>query len=85
MLSLFKTKPLVSKEEESWLIDAFIWACDNFDGQYFLEHTQVIEPTGQFFPDQVSSVEQMAQTVFKRVRDYAGLQVWPVQLLTRIK
>ena len=81
MLSLFKAKPLVSKEEESWLIDAFIWACDNFDGQYFLEHTQVIEPTGQFFPDQVSSVEQMAQTVFKRVRDYAGLQVWPVQLV----
>jgi len=81
MLSLFKAKPLVSKQEESWLIDAFIWACDNFDGQYFLEQTQVIEPTGQFFPDQVSSVEQMAQTVFKRVRDYAGLQVWPVQLV----
>ncbi|MBD1580800.1 hypothetical protein [Pseudoalteromonas sp. S16_S37] len=81
MLALFKSKPLLSESEVAWLMDTFIWACEHFDGQYFLSTTQIIEPTGRYFPDQVTSVEQMAQTVFRRVRDYAGLQTWPLQLV----
>ncbi|OHU89090.1 MULTISPECIES: hypothetical protein [Pseudoalteromonas] len=81
MLALFKSKPLLSDGEVAWLVDTFAWACENFDGQHFLSQTKIIEPTGQYFPDQVSSVEQMAQTVFARVRDYAGMQAWPLQLV----
>jgi hypothetical protein len=81
MLALFKSSPLLSESEVEWLIDTFMWACEQFDGQYFMAETQIIEPTGVFFPEQVSSVEQMASTVFKRVSHYSGMQSWPIRVV----
>ncbi|MBE0369570.1 hypothetical protein J8L98_05730 [Pseudoalteromonas sp. MMG013] len=81
MLTLFKSQPLLSDSEVEWLIDTFVWACEQFDGQYFMTETQIIEPTGAFFPDQVTSVEQMASTVFNRVSHYAGMQAWPISVV----
>ncbi|WP_440055040.1 hypothetical protein ACSLBF_02460 [Pseudoalteromonas sp. T1lg65] len=81
MLSLFKVSPLLSDEETQWLIDTFSWCFEHFDGQYFLDQTQVITPTGEFFPEPVSSIEEMASVVFKRVKSYVGMQQWPVELV----
>ncbi|PCK31463.1 hypothetical protein [Pseudoalteromonas piscicida] len=82
MLSLFKFSPLLSEEETQWLIDTFIWAFEHFDGEYFLNDTQIITPTPTFFPDPVSSIEEMASVVFARVKSYAGLQKWPITLVS---
>lgn len=81
MLALFKSKPLLDEQEQQWLIDTFIWATENFDSDFFLNHTQLILPNHQFFPDSVSSIEEMAGRVFQRVVDYAGMQAWPIQLV----
>ncbi|GEK09470.1 hypothetical protein [Pseudoalteromonas peptidolytica] len=82
MLSLFKFSPLLSEEETQWLVDTFIWAFEHFDGEYFLSDTQIITPTPHFFPDPVSSIEEMAVVVFSRVKSYAGLQKWPIHLVS---
>ena len=42
MLALFKAKPLLNEAEVEWLIDTFVWACEQFDGQYFMTNTQMI-------------------------------------------
>ncbi|WP_125716727.1 hypothetical protein [Pseudoalteromonas rubra] len=81
MLAIFKSKPLLDEAQAQQLIALFGWAVEHFDVDFFLKHTRIVEPTVQDFPDQVSSVEQMAHTVFARVRDYAGLQHWPIALL----
>ena len=73
--------PLLEHHEQQWLIDTFIWAVENFDAEFFTKHTQVILPNGTYFPDSVSSVEQMATTVFKRVVEYAGMDSWPIKLV----
>ncbi|KZN42389.1 hypothetical protein N483_12770 [Pseudoalteromonas luteoviolacea NCIMB 1944] len=80
MLSIFKPKPLLESPESQSLIDLFLWAAEHFDSEYFLQKTQVVQPTEKHFPDRVTSVEEMAQSVFERVRSYAGLSHWPVQL-----
>lgn len=81
MLALFKTKSLLDEQEQQWLIDTFIWAAENFDSEFFLNNTQLILPNHQFFPDSVSSIEEMADKVFQRVVDYAGMSAWPINLV----
>lgn len=81
MLALFKPKPLLAEQEQQWLIDTFIWAVENFDVEFFTLHTQITLPTVEFFPDSVSSIEEMATKVFNRVSSYAGMTAWPIQLV----
>ncbi|MCG7535630.1 hypothetical protein [Pseudoalteromonas sp. OOF1S-7] len=81
MLAIFKSKPLLEDAQAQQLIVLFGWAVEHFDVDFFLRYTRIVEPTVQDFPDQVRSVEQMAQTVFDRVREYAGMQHWPISLL----
>lgn len=80
MLSIFKPKPLLESEESQSLVELFLWAAEHFDSEYFLKNTQIVQPTEQYFPDRVTSVEEMAQSVFQRVRSYAGLTQWPIAL-----
>lgn len=82
MLSLFKSSPLLSEEETQWLIDTFVWAFEHFDGEYFLSQSKIITPTVECFPEPVSSIEEMASVVFARVKSYAGLQNWPIQVVS---
>ena len=81
MLALFKSKPLLEQQEQQWLVDTFIWAIENFDAEFFTQKTQIIQPTAAFFPDTVSSIEEMASNVFTRVINYAGMNGWPIQLV----
>ncbi|MBQ4832971.1 hypothetical protein J8L70_06940 [Pseudoalteromonas sp. MMG010] len=81
MLALFKSAPLLDDQEKQWLVDTFIWAVENFDATFFTQHTKTVLPTGEFFPDSVSSIEQMASKVFSRVSEYAGMSAWPIQLV----
>jgi hypothetical protein len=81
MLALFKSKPLLAEQEQQWLVDTFIWAIENFDAEFFTQQTQVVLPTAEFFPESVSSIEEMATKVFARVTNYAGMQAWPIQLV----
>lgn len=81
MLSIFKSKPLLATEEQNWVLDTFVWAFERFDGQYFLDKTEVILPNNHYFPDQVNSVFGMAQNVFNHVVNYAGMKNWPLKLV----
>ncbi|MFC3033167.1 hypothetical protein ACFOEE_11610 [Pseudoalteromonas fenneropenaei] len=81
MFKFFQSQPLISEEEQDWLIDVFVWAAEYLDGDYFLAHTQLVTPTAQHFPDRVSSIEDMATSVFRHVVNYAGMSHWPLQLV----
>ena len=81
LLELFKPKPIIDADSQAWINDAFAWALEHFDNQYFSQHTQLILPTKAFFPEPASSVEQMAANVFKQVSQYCGVEQWPFKLV----
>jgi hypothetical protein len=81
MLAFFKSTPLLEEQEQQWLIDTFIWAIEHFDAEFFTHKTRIVLPTAEFFPDSVSSIEEMAKKVFTRVGQYAGMSAWPIQLV----
>lgn len=74
-------KPVIDQHTEAWLLETFLWAYSEFDGEFFQTYTQFILPTKAFFPQQVSSIEQMAGYVFKQVINFAGMQAWPLEIV----
>ncbi|WP_068545388.1 hypothetical protein [Thalassotalea crassostreae] len=79
---LFKTTPLLDSGSRDWILDTFAWAIKEFDASYFDNHSKLILPTNEFYPGSVSSILEMAQSVFDRTVDYAGMSHWPIKLIT---
>ena len=80
MFSFFNNKPVLDKGSRDWLVETFSWAMNNFDSQYFYEHSVLVLPNNQFFPGRVDSVQGMAGLMFDKVKSYAGLKHWPTKL-----
>lgn len=81
MFSLFKNTPLLEKNSQEWIHDTFKWALDNFDKSYFKQKSRLVLPNAEFFPDRVTSIVDMSETVFRRTMSYGGLENWPINLL----
>ena len=81
LTSLFKTKPMLEPGIQAWILDTFSWALDNFSKQTFYQESQLVLPTNEFYPGAVSSVHEMALTIFERTQKFAGLTKWPLVLV----
>jgi len=83
MISLFKSKPILSNEDREFQIATYEWLLKNFGGENFYEKTALVLPTRDFFPDKVESAEEAVHFTFERVKKYAGLEEWPCKLETQ--
>ncbi|EPJ52163.1 MAG: hypothetical protein OFPI_15070 [Osedax symbiont Rs2] len=72
---------LVSDQSAQWIFECFSWALANFDRQEFFQRCVLVQPSNDFFPGNVSSVQAKAQNIFKHSLRYAGLCHWPFQLV----
>lgn len=81
ILDIFKTKPLLEDSVQSWIVDAYAWAIEQFNGELLKHESQLILPSNEFFPGRVSSVHEMAERVFEQTVKYAGMQNWPLKLV----
>jgi hypothetical protein len=72
---------IVDDNTKNWIFDTFAWALDNFDFEEFINNSQLILPNNEFFQGKVSSVDEMANSMFKQTLSYAGMQQWPIQLV----
>jgi len=79
--NLFKKTAVIDSSSHNWILDTFVWALENFELSVFKNETQLILPTNEFYPGNVSSVHEMAQSVFDKTLEYAGLQHWPIILV----
>ena len=77
----FDTKPVLDTGSSDWILDTFAWALENFELQVFRQDTRLILPTNDFYPGKVSSIAEMAQSVFDKTLIYAGMEHWPLQLV----
>jgi len=76
----FRSKPILSKEDELFQIETYRWLLTHFGGINFYEETQLILPTEEFFPSKVNSPEEAARNTFDMVKKYSGLEEWPCTL-----
>lgn len=81
MWNPFRSKPLLSKEDEQFQVECYKWLLTHFGGDDFYHETQLILPTKEFFPVSVDSQESAAQVTFEQVKKYAGLEKWPCTLV----
>lgn len=81
MFGLFQNKPLLEESSSQWLFDVFAWSLENFDADYFFNHTVLVLPSNQFFPGRVDSELGMANLIFDKVKSYAGISHWPTQVV----
>ncbi len=84
MLStFFKTKPIIDESSKAWIFDTFAWCIDQLDGDFFYHNSELILPNNHFYPGSVSSIEEMAATIFTNTTKYSGLTKWPLKLVNR--
>jgi len=73
MLSgLLKPRPPVDEATISWLSDTFHWISSHL-GLEMHPGTPLVLPTNDYFPGRVNSVHGMAELVFTKVVEYAGM------------
>lgn len=77
---LFKKEALIDTDVKNWIYDVFSWARHNFDEEVF-QQTQLINPSNAHFPGRANSIEEMATMIFDNVRQYAGMNHWPLTLV----
>ena len=80
MWNPFKKKPVLSDEDCFFQTATFKWLLKHYGGDEFYKETELILPTRDFFPEQVSSAEEVAESTFKYVKKYAGMEKWPCKL-----
>ncbi len=77
MLDFLLKPQIIDDDSAQWIFDSFAWALTNFDANAFVNHSQLILPNDQFFPDKADSPEAMADKMCSRILGYCGMQDWP--------
>jgi hypothetical protein len=80
MLSLFKSKPLLSQSDIEFQVATFTWLLKNFGGDDFYKTTKLVLPTREYFPSKVDTPEGAASETFETVKKHAGLENWMCKL-----
>jgi len=73
---------VIDEDSHQWILDTFSWAISHFDVVEFKNNSQLVLPNNEFYQGSVSSVHEMALSIFKQTVTYAGMQQWPIVLVT---
>jgi len=82
LAKLFSPKAIIDENTANWILDTFAWAIENFDINVLKDDARLILPTNEFYPGTVSSIDEMAQAMFINTKNYAGMQKWPIELIS---
>jgi len=77
----FKGRPIVDAETADWHADNFAWLAASFGGHGALAAATLILPKPGFFPSQGEKGHDKALRIFEQVKQYCGMQNWPVELV----
>lgn len=78
---LFQSKDLIDDDSAQWIFDVFEWATTCFDKEEFVQRSVLVQPSNEYFPGKVENQHQLAENIFNRTLQYAGLQGWPFVLV----
>ncbi|MDR3447016.1 MULTISPECIES: hypothetical protein [unclassified Dyella] len=80
MFGWFRKGTLLGSELTHWQFDCFGWLLRHTGGLDALRQRPLVQPTPQFFPERGLQGHAMAEAIFARVREYAGMADWPCVL-----
>ncbi len=83
MLNFFKSRNLLTKEDQDFQHACYAWLLKYFGGDHFYKEAQLVLPTKDFFPAQVDSPEAAAAATFAQVKKFAGMAEWPCSLVAQ--
>ncbi len=82
LFDFLKTPPVLDEDSIQWQFELYEWALRNFDADIFFNQSVLVEPSNKFFPGNAENIDEMAQLIFNKVREYAALRHWPCTLTT---
>lgn len=77
----FKTRPIVDADTMEWHAENFAWLAASFADTGSLAAATLVLPKPGFFVSDGARGHDMALGVFERVKQYCGMQNWPVDLV----
>lgn len=80
--SQLEVSDAIDEDSHQWILDTFSWAITHFDVLEFKNNSQLVLPNNQYYQGSVTSVHEMALSIFKQTTAYAGMQQWPIILVT---
>jgi len=73
----FRPKSFLDAARRDWQFAAFGWLLRNGGGYPKFLDTALVLPTEEFFPDRAMTGHAGVASLFRRVRDHAGMGDWP--------
>ncbi len=73
----FQPKNFLDDSRRKWQFATYAWLLRHTGGHAKFLETDLILPTEQFFPDRGLKGRAGVATLFRRVRDHAGMADWP--------
>ncbi|WP_019626972.1 hypothetical protein [Thioalkalivibrio sp. ALJT] len=77
---LFQRAPALDPESRAWIEAVFDWSAAQSGWRRMLDQVHLVCPTAEHFPGRADNAPQMAQIVFDRVLEHAGLTDSPFRL-----
>ena len=82
-MGLFGPRFMFDEGTTDWIFDTYAWALEHLGTDVFYQFTDLVLPTDRFFPDKLEDSDDIAQHLFKRVRQHAGMDDWPCRLVAQ--
>lgn len=80
-MGLFGRRFMFDEGTTDWVFDTYAWALETFGTDLFYQHTELVLPNDQFFPDNLKEVDDVAERIFTAVRKHGGMEDWPCRLI----
>jgi len=81
LAAIFKRSPVIDDNSRAWMFDTFAWAIEHLGTDFFTKESKLVLPTNEFYPGKVSSIHEMASSIFAKTVEYAGMTKWPLRLV----
>ncbi|HTU66622.1 MAG TPA: hypothetical protein VMF52_11775 [Steroidobacteraceae bacterium] len=73
----FRPKSFLDAARRDWQFAAFAWLLRNSGGYPKFLDTELVLPTEDYFPDRAMNGHAGVVSLFRRVREHAGMAEWP--------
>lgn len=74
------SRRVLSDEDLDFQVQTYAWLLKNFDSQHFYQETVLVLPEDNFFQVKKDTAEQFVESVFIKVKEYAGMEKWECKL-----
>lgn len=82
MFDWLRRRPLIPAEDALWILDVYAWLLSELGGGLEgLRKTPLVLATPEFFQVDAQGTHARAQQIFAQVRQHAGLEAWPMELV----